>query len=153
MKIEAPGSPNISVTTGATSMIVRWDPPAYDGGSIITGYLVEIINGTHGILITNSTTSGSSSLREVKIGKLRKHTNYTVRVKARNVVSYGKAAEIFTKTKFVGGYNCDICHFTYQLDCFTVYGTVWFIFCHEVQCPDRWPAKSDGILCFGCFSL
>ena len=124
MKIEAPGSPNISVTTGATSMIVRWDPPAYDGGSIITGYLVEIIIGTHGIVITNSTTSGSSSLREVEIGKLRKHTNYTVRVKARNVVSYGKAAEIFTKTKFVGGYNCVFCHFTHQLDCFTVYGTV-----------------------------
>ena len=112
VKIEAPGSPKISVTTGATSLIVRWDPPAYDGGSSVTGYLVEIINGTLGILITNSTTS--SSKREVKIVKLRKNTNYTVWVKARNVVSYGKAAEIFTKTKFVGGYNCDICHFTYM---------------------------------------
>ena len=73
---------------------------------------MEIINGTFGILITNSTTSFSK--REVKIVKLGKNTNYTVRVKARNVVSYGKAAEIFTKTKFVGGYNCDICHFTYM---------------------------------------
>ena len=99
-------------------MIVRWDPPAYDGGSSVTGYLVEIINGTFGILITNSTTSFSK--REVKIVKLRKNTKYTVRVKARNVVSYGKAAEIFTKTKFVGGYNCDICHFTYMYDVYVL---------------------------------
>lgn len=112
VKIEAPGSPKISVTTGATSLIVRWDPPAYNGGSNITEYLVEIIKGTGGTLITNSITS--SSKREVNIVKLRKNTNYTVRVKARNVVSYGKAAEIFTKTKLVGGYNCDICHFTYM---------------------------------------
>ena len=109
MKIEAPDSPKISVDTGATSLIVRWDPPAYDGGSSITEYLVEIINGTLGILIKNSTTSSSS--REVEIVKLRKNTNYTVRVYARNVVNYGKAAEIVTKTKFVGRCICDTSHF------------------------------------------
>ncbi|KAM7437881.1 39S ribosomal protein L41 [Porites harrisoni] len=99
-QLKAPDSPKISVDTGATSLIVRWDPPAYDGGSSITEYLVEIINGTLGILIKNSTTSSSS--REVEFVKLRKNTNYTVRVYARNVVNYGKAAEIVTKTKFVG---------------------------------------------------
>ena len=96
-------------------MIVRWDPPAYDGGSSVTGYLVEIINGTLGILITNSTTS--SSKREVKIVKLRKNTNYTVWVKARNVVSYGKAAEISLRQSllvgitviFVISLTCTVC--------------------------------------------
>ena len=112
MKIEAPGSPKISVSTGATSLIVRWDPPAYNGGSNITEYLVKIIDGTSGILIENI-TSPSSSRKEV-IVKLQKNTNYTVRVYARNVASYGKAAEIFSKTKFVGWFNYDICHFTYM---------------------------------------
>ena len=31
-----------------------------------------------------------------------------VRVIARNKVSFGTAAEILAKTKFVGGYYCDI---------------------------------------------
>lgn len=113
MKIETPGSPKISVSTGATSLIVRWDPPAYNGGSNITEYLVKIINGTRGISIKNI-TSPSSSSRKVVIVKLRKNRNYTVRVYARNVVGYGRAAEIFSKTKFVGWFNCDICHFTYM---------------------------------------
>ena len=112
MKIEAPGSPKISVSTGATSLIIRWHPPAYNGGSNITEYLVEIISGTRGISIENITSPSSS--REVVIGKLRKNTNYTVRVYARNVVSYGRAAEIFSKTKFVGWFNCDICYFPYM---------------------------------------
>ena len=42
---------------------------------------------------------------KVEIVKLQKNTNYTVRVSAGNIVSYGKAAEIVTKTKFVGGYQ------------------------------------------------
>lgn len=112
MKIGAPGSPKISVTTEAASLTVRWDPPAYDGGSNVTEYLVQIITGILGILIKNSTTSFSS--REIEFIQLRRNTNYTVRVYAKNVVSYGKAAEIVTKTKFVGGYHCDICHLIYM---------------------------------------
>lgn len=115
---------------------------------------MEIINGTLGILIKNSTTSSSS--RKVEFVKLRKNTNYTVRVYARNVVNYGKAAEIVTKTKFVGRCNCDTCHFIYMYGVYVLsipsglfecsiasLFTVQFdlLFCYEVQCPDRWPAK------------
>lgn len=92
------------MTTEATSLTVRWVPPSYDGGSALIGYLVEVVNGTQGILMNRST----SSSRDVQVPNLQKNTIYTVRVYAKNRVSFGKAAEIFVKTKFVGGYDCDI---------------------------------------------
>lgn len=93
------------MTTEATSLTVRWVPPSYDGGSAITGYLVEVVNGTQGISSKRSTSSIS---RDVQVANLQKNTIYSVRVYAKNKVSFGKAAEIFAKTKFVGGYDCDI---------------------------------------------
>lgn len=101
LQTEAPGSPNISVTTGATSLIVKWAPPANNGGSSVSKYRVEIVHGSHGFIKSYTIRAPS---RKVEIVKLQKDTNYTVRVSAGNVVSYGKPAEIFTKTKFVGGY-------------------------------------------------
>lgn len=44
----------------------------------------------------------------LEIPNLKKNTEYTVRVYARNKVSFGEAAEILAKTKFVGRYDCDI---------------------------------------------
>ena len=67
---------------------------------------MHVINGTHGILITNSATPPLA--RKLEIPNLKKNTDYTVRVYARNKVSFGKAAEILAKTKFVGGYDCDV---------------------------------------------
>ena len=99
------------MTTEATSLTVTWLPPIYDGGSDVTGYLVRVINGTSGILITNSTTSASA--RKLEISNLKKNTDYTVSVYARNKVSFGKAAEILAKTKFVGEYDCDIYSYLY----------------------------------------
>lgn len=102
LQIEAPGSPNISVTAAATSLLVKWAPPASNGGSSITNYLVEIVHGSRGVIKNDTILPPSMN---VEIVKLQKNTNYTVRVSAGNIVSYGKAAEIFTKTKFVGGYQ------------------------------------------------
>lgn len=93
------------MTTEATSLTVRWVRPSYDGGSALIGYLVEVVNDTQGTVMKRST---SSSSREVQVPNLQKNTSYTVRVYAKNRVSFGKAAEIFVKTKFVGGYDCDI---------------------------------------------
>ena len=87
-------------------MTVTWLPPIYDGGSTVTGYLVQVINGTRGILITNSTTPRFA--RKLEISHLKKNTDYTVRVYARNKVHFGKAAEVLAKTKFGGGYACDV---------------------------------------------
>ena len=92
-------------------MTVTWLPPIYDGGSNVTGYLVQVINSTHGILIRNFTAPHFA--RKLEISNLKKNTDYTVRVTARNKVSFGTAAEILAKTKFVGGYYCDIYFYSY----------------------------------------
>ena len=72
---------------------------------------MQVINSTHGILIRNFTTPHSA--RKLEIPNLKKDTDYMVRVIARNKVSLGTAAEILAKTKFVGGYYCDIYFYSY----------------------------------------
>lgn len=80
---------------------------------------MQIINSTHGILLRSFTTPHFA--RKLEIRNLIKNTDYTVRVIARNKVSFGRAAEILAKTKFVGGYDCDIYFYSYlQLSTFVV---------------------------------
>lgn len=72
---------------------------------------MSVINGTHGILMRRFTTSPSA--RKLEIPNLKKNTDYTVRVYARNKVSFGRAAEILAETKFVGGYDVDVYFYSY----------------------------------------
>ena len=72
---------------------------------------MQVINSTHGIFIRNFTTPHSA--RKLEIPNLIKNTVYTVKVIARNKVSFGTAAEILAKTNFVGGYDCDIYFYSY----------------------------------------
>ena len=72
---------------------------------------MQVINSTHGFSVRNFTTPHST--RKLEIPNLTKNTDYMVRVIARNKVSFGTAAEILAKTKFVGGYYCEIYFYSY----------------------------------------
>ena len=93
---EAPSPPGITSTAAdiqATSLTVRWTPPAYDGGSPITAYQV-------GILKERNVTEPTG--RSLEIGDLQKNTHYTVMVSAMNFVFKGNARHKNLKTRFEG---------------------------------------------------
>ena len=96
---EAPGSPNVTMDVGATSIKVSWRKPADDGGSPITAYRVLVLKGNTTIYRENITIF--LPLKR-DIGGLTKSTNYTVKVFARNYVFEGNATEKNIQTKFQG---------------------------------------------------
>lgn len=96
---EAPGAPIVTLNVQATSITVKWQEPADNGGSFITGYRVLILHGTTQIKDMNIT---DLSTREKDIGGLNISTSYTVRVFARNYVFEGNATEKEFQTKFKG---------------------------------------------------
>ena len=100
--LEKPGSPTITSSTGdiqATSLTVKWTPPADNGGSPITAYRVVILKGASEIKNVNITDSGTTSM---SVGGLERNTEYIVKVFARNAVFEGLAGEKAMKTKFEG---------------------------------------------------
>ena len=100
--LEKPGSPTITSSTGdiqATSLTVKWTPPADDGGSPITAYRLVILKGGSEIKNVNITDPGTTSL---SVGGLERVTKYNVNVFARNAVFEGLAGEKAMKTKFEG---------------------------------------------------
>jgi Pentapeptide repeats (8 copies)/Fibronectin type III domain len=79
---------------------VSWSPPTSDGGSAITGY-VAIIRGA----VACSTTGATScTLTDLVNGH-----DYTVVVRAENVIGRGKAAKA---VKFVAGQSPECSNFT-----------------------------------------
>ncbi|KAJ7371875.1 hypothetical protein OS493_022596 [Desmophyllum pertusum] len=99
---EKPGSPTITSSTGdiqATSLSVKWTPPADNGGSPITAYRVVILKGGNEIKNVNITDPGTTSL---SVGGLERNTEYIVKVFAINAVFEGLAGEKAMKTKFEG---------------------------------------------------
>ena len=95
---EAPGSPSITSTAAdiqATSLTIRWTPPAEDGGSPITAYQVVLQQERN---VTDPTNRG------LEIVELRKNTHYAVMVSARNYVFKGNASHKNMKTTFEGKY-------------------------------------------------
>ena len=100
---EAPGSPTVTVDIEATSITVRWTKPANDGGSPITAYRALILRGNTKIENRNIT---DLSVKHQDIGSLRRGTNYTVKLFARNYVFEGKATERKIQTKYEGMKIC-----------------------------------------------
>ena len=104
---EAPGSPSITSTVDdiqASSMTVRWIPPADDGGSPITAYRVVILQGVTEKRNENVT---DPTARSKEIGELTKNTSYTVMVFARNYLFEGNASQKIINTKYEGQYLCE----------------------------------------------
>ena len=97
---EKPESPTIAqIDIQATSMTIKWTAPVDDGGGPITAYRVVILkNGTE-INNVNITDSGTTSWN---MRDLKRDTEYTVKLFARNVVFEGPAVEKVVKTKDEG---------------------------------------------------
>ncbi|XP_078381393.1 neural cell adhesion molecule 1-like [Oculina patagonica] len=101
-QIKRPGAPTVVIGQSdiqATSLTVKWTAPADDGGCPITAYRVVILKGGTEIKNENVTDPGTTSL---SVGGLYRHTNYTVKVFARNAVFEGHAGEKAVKTKYEG---------------------------------------------------
>ena len=84
-----PGSPTLSyLSAGYNTISVYWRPPVTDGGSPITGYVVEY--ATNGA--TWSRATAPPNLRYLELTGLTGGTMHTVRVRAVNSVGEGVAS-------------------------------------------------------------
>lgn len=83
-----PGTPdNLVVTPGVGSVNLRWTPPAFNGGSPITSYLVTVYRGYGYTVLTTATTTGLSTT----ISNLPEST--LVRVEVTAVSGAGKGVQ------------------------------------------------------------
>ena len=85
------GAPTLgAVTAGNAQLQVSWMPPAQDGGAPITGYLVQVYQGTTGTVVATATTPPGATTRTIT--GLVNGTGYTVDVAAVNAVGTGPAS-------------------------------------------------------------
>ena len=70
-------------------MTLTWNCPPYDGGSPVTGYLVEYKTSISDTWIEHDRGNEKS----IVLAGLAENTNYTVRVFALNVLGKGPASE------------------------------------------------------------
>ena len=89
-----PGPANITITDiQASTVIVRWTKPVYNGGSPVIQYKLVIDSKTFNITAPKTHQS---------VGGLTKDTEYEVKVYAKNVVGYGNASTAVFTTKKQG---------------------------------------------------
>jgi len=90
--VGTPDAPQNLSITGCTESTVglKWEPPALDGGSPITGYVVEM-RPTNKKAWTK--VEDTKSL-ELTASKLTQGTEYLFRVAAQNAVGVGEFAEL-----------------------------------------------------------
>jgi len=89
--IKKPGAPTAVVATpGIASAAVSWTPPASDGGSPITGY---VVTASHGGQTCTTTGATVCTLTGLAGGRL-----YTIRVRASNAKGEGPAARVQLST-------------------------------------------------------
>jgi hypothetical protein len=99
-RIKKPGAPtSMSVVPAPGGATVSWSPPTSDGGSPVTGY-VAIVRSA----VACSTTATTCSLT----GLVNGH-DYTVKVRAQNIVGTGMATK---SVKFVAGQSPNCSNFT-----------------------------------------
>ena len=81
------------------SLTLSWLPPKEDGGSIITDYIVTVVDGTDsedGPLLESVPTGGNTTVR---ITSLKPNTMYTVHIRARNSAGEGPPAVVNATTE------------------------------------------------------
>lgn len=88
---EEPGPPGIPVVIDiqADECTIKYEKPKRDGGSPITGYLIESQEKWSFRWIDR----GATSLLEHKIANLREGTDIRFRVKASNAAGFGPASD------------------------------------------------------------
>jgi hypothetical protein len=85
---DTPSAPqNVTATAGDGKVKVSWDPPAYDGGSPITGYTVTASRNTSNFKASFGPSATSGTIRSLINGK-----TYSVTVVAKNANGTGAAS-------------------------------------------------------------
>ena len=93
---DAPATVALSLD-GSTTIVTKWTAPEYDGGSVITGYKVTLLNGT---TVLTSKNADANTLTASFAG-LNPVTEYTVEVLAINSVGNSVATAKAITTKAV----------------------------------------------------
>ena len=99
---EKPGKASIKSPESviqATFITIRWNAPADDGGSPITGYRLILLKGETEIEKDDITDPGTTIY---SFRGLEKNTNYTVKLFSRNFVFEGDPTVRTIKTKLEG---------------------------------------------------
>ena len=113
--IDKPKAPNNLLVKDITgnSMHLRWSPPPEDGGSPVTGYIVEKKEGNKRMWQSVTTTEADET--EFQVANLFEGNSYAFRVTAENKVGQGEPTElsdlVTAKSKFCKYTR----HFTYSL--------------------------------------
>ena len=101
--VEVPGRPEDVTATGVIngSTTLTWNAPKYDGGSSVTGYYVEMYNGSGWIMINEIPITAC----RVDIDDLVKGIKNEMRVRAENAVGLGPPS---VSTVIVVEHKCDV---------------------------------------------
>lgn len=90
--VTAPGAPAIgTATAGNASATVRWTAPTSNGGSAITGYLVQPYNATTGAAVGAARSAGATA-SSLNVTGLTNGTAYNFDVRAVNAVGTSPAS-------------------------------------------------------------
>ena len=91
---DTPSAPrNVTATAGDGKVKVTWEPPAYDGGSAITGYTVTASRNASNTKANFGPSATSGAIRSLLNGK-----TYTVTVAAKNDNGTGAGSRPLTVT-------------------------------------------------------
>ncbi len=96
--VGVPTSPlNLAVELeGDASVDLSWSAPSFDGGSPVTGYLLEQDDGTVWVAVANL----GSTVTSFTVSGLENGTSYRFRVTAENAVGWGAVSDDVTATPY-----------------------------------------------------
>ena len=99
-KPDSPSRPTVS-DTSANQMRVSWKPPDCDGGSPITGYLVEYKQDSSPEWVKCNLADNSTNV-SILVNGLHEKTKYQFRVSAENQFGLGSSSKPSTLYKTLG---------------------------------------------------